>query len=175
MSWTDPKTWAVGEVVTANLLNEQVRDNLTALKTTNSAQYLLDESTDYTTTSTSFADVDATKFSHTITTTGGDVLIGFNASIKMSGGSLPVYFDVDMDGTRVASDDGIVIISSTTSNNINGGSFIYLVTNVAGGAHTFKLQWKVDAGTATLYAGAGSNDGFSRPADMHPQFWVLEV
>jgi hypothetical protein len=33
MTWTDPKTWAAGATLTAAELNEQLRDNLTALKT----------------------------------------------------------------------------------------------------------------------------------------------
>lgn len=32
MAWTTPRTWTAGEVVTATMMNEQVRDNLTYLK-----------------------------------------------------------------------------------------------------------------------------------------------
>lgn len=32
MSWKTPKTWAVGELVSAADLNEQIRDNMTHLK-----------------------------------------------------------------------------------------------------------------------------------------------
>ena len=32
MSYTTPKTWAVNELVTASLMNQQVRDNLLYLK-----------------------------------------------------------------------------------------------------------------------------------------------
>ena len=31
MTWTTPRTWADGEVVTAALLNSQIRDELTAI------------------------------------------------------------------------------------------------------------------------------------------------
>lgn len=33
MSWTNPRTWVKGELVTADLLNAHLRDNLLALKT----------------------------------------------------------------------------------------------------------------------------------------------
>ena len=33
MAWTTPRTWAAGALVTADDLNEQVRDNLDVLKT----------------------------------------------------------------------------------------------------------------------------------------------
>lgn len=32
MAWTTPRTWVAGEVVTASMMNEQVRDNLSYLK-----------------------------------------------------------------------------------------------------------------------------------------------
>lgn len=32
MAWTDPRTWIVGEMVTANLLNTHLRDNLNSLR-----------------------------------------------------------------------------------------------------------------------------------------------
>lgn len=32
MAWTTPRTWTAGEVVTASMMNEQVRDNLSYLK-----------------------------------------------------------------------------------------------------------------------------------------------
>lgn len=33
MAWTTPRTWTVGEIVTASLLNAHLRDNLSSLKT----------------------------------------------------------------------------------------------------------------------------------------------
>lgn len=32
MAWTTPRTWTAGEVVTASMMNEQIRDNMTYLK-----------------------------------------------------------------------------------------------------------------------------------------------
>lgn len=32
MAWTEPRTWVAGEVVTAAMMNEQIKDNLTYLK-----------------------------------------------------------------------------------------------------------------------------------------------
>lgn len=167
MSWTDPRTWAVGEVVTANLLNEQLRDNLNALHTTNGDEYTLDESTDYTTTSTSFVDVDATNLAVTLTTSGGDLLIGFSGGVYPPAGI--VYFTVDVDGSPIMGDDGIV--GTYRSNNyLEPVSFIVLKTGLSAESHTVKLQWKVSASTAILYAGAGTST-----KDIHPQFWALEV
>ena len=52
MAWTAPKTWADDELVTANVMNTHIRDNLNALKTPPSDHYKLNEASDYTTTST---------------------------------------------------------------------------------------------------------------------------
>jgi len=168
MSWTEPRTWAVGEIVTSNLLNEQLRDNLTVLKSTNSTQYTLDESVDYTTNSTSFVDVDATKLSLSLTTTGGDVLVGFMGLVKNSS-NYWMWFDLDVDGNPYAGDDGITGIYSQASENKPVG-FTVLLTDLSAGNHTIKLQWKAQNGTVTLFAGASTSN-----ADVHPQLWALEV
>lgn len=167
MSWTTPKTWVNSEPLTADDLNTHLRDNLNALHAPPTASYQLNEAANYTTTSTTFVDVDATvgKLSLTITTTGGDVMIGFYGYAAATGNT--GFFDVEMDGTRIGGDDGLAVfyISIATT------SFVILKTGVSAGSHTFKLQWKVaSGGTATLYAGAGTLG-----ADVHPQFWVREV
>lgn len=162
MTWTQPKTWA-SEPLTSGDLNTHLRDNLEALKEPPSANYILNESSDYTTTSTSFVDVDATKLALTITTNGGDVMVHFHAMVANS--SQHTFWDIDVDGTRIGTNDGIVRGAGTSI-----VCFTRLITGLAAGSHTFKLQWKVNAGTATLYAGAGTSNG-----DLHPQFWVREV
>jgi len=168
MSWTDPRTWAVGEVVTATLLNEQLRDNLNALKVTNSDEYTLDESSDYTTTSTSFVDVDATNLALNLTTTGGDILVGFAGMMRPIGSSPRVYFDIDIDGAA-AGDDGIWGIG-TLNGTYTPLSFTRLFTGITSGAHIIKLQWKVSGGSINLASGAGTIH-----MDVHPQLWALEV
>jgi hypothetical protein len=166
--WSAPRSWSTGELVTAALLNAHLRDNLDFLKTPPTALYILNESSDYTTTSTSFANVDGTKLSLTITTAGGDVLIGFCGSILQSSASL--FFDVEIDGSRTGGDDGLGVFTPTSSAQRFNTTFFKLVQGLAPGSHTFKLQWKVNGGTATLFAGAGTSNG-----DIHPQFFVREV
>lgn len=165
MAWTTPKTWATDELVTASNLNTHLRDNLNALKSPPSAAYTLNEAADFTTTSTSFVDVSASKLALTITTAGGDVLVHFDGRL---GATARVYLDVAVDGTRLAGDDGIT--ANGDSGTAESISFTRLITGLSAGAHTFKLQWKVNTGTGTLYAGAGTS-----ALDLHPQFWVREV
>lgn len=171
-TYTTPKTWTNEPLVYSDL-NTHLRDNMEALKDPPSANYELNESSNYSTTSTSFVDIDATagKLSLTITTNGGDVLVGFHGALAHS---VPdnIYFDIDVDGTRHAGDDGILGLApyATFAGGRASVSFVRLITGLAAGSHTFKLQWKTKTGTGTLLAGAGTSNG-----DTHPQFWVREV
>jgi hypothetical protein len=171
MAWTEPKTWSA-EPLVAGDLNTHLRDNLNAIKDPPTAHYELDESADYTTSSQSFVNVDNTpgKLSLTISTNGGDVLVGFHAIVGTAATGVPIcYFDIEVDGNRIGGDDGICTVRHS------GGvatlvSFVRLITGLEAGSHTFKLQWKVNTSTETLYAGAGTS-----AFDGHPQFWVREV
>ena len=165
--WTTPKTWAIGELVRASDLNAQLRDNLSALKDPPSAHYMLDETANYQTTSTTFVDVDGTKLSFTLSTNGGDVLVSFYGLITGPYGATMAYLDVAVDGVRVGGDDGLL------GDGILGGqvfAFTVLVSGLSAGEHTFSLQWRVNGDYAVLYAGAGTTN-----YDLHPQFWVREV
>jgi len=163
-TWRTPITWTVGQLVTATNLNEQLRDNLEFLKTPPTALYNVNQASDYTTTSTTFVDVDATNLLLTIATAGGDVLIVF---MGYGGGTSRLYFDIAIDGVRMAGDDGFLSAVNAVNTPI---TLVALKQGLSAGSHTFKLQWKVNSGTGTLYAGAGTS-GF----DVHPQFFVREV
>ncbi len=165
--WTTPKTWNIGELVTAADLNAQLRDNLSALKNPPSAHYTLNETANYQTTSTVFVDVDSTKLKFTLNTNGGDVMVHFHGVLNGPYGSTLGYLDVAVDGVRVGGADGII------GKVIFGGetfAFTVLVRGLSAGEHTFALQWKVNQDYALLYAGAGTAS-----YDMRPQFWAREV
>lgn len=169
-----PRTWTPGEIVTAALLNAELRDHLNTLKDPPTAHFEADQLADYTTTSTSFTDVDATggNFNLSIETTGGDVLVGFIGSIRVltSSGDDFLWLNVLVDTTDVAADDG-VLVYSPSNNDVAVISFVYLVTDLSAGTHSFKLRWRVNSGrTGVLYAGAGTAS-----LNIHPQFWIREV
>lgn len=166
MAWTQPKTWS-SEPLTSSDLNTHLRDNLEELKDPPSGDYTLNEVSDYTTTSTTFVDVDATNLSVTLTTNGGDVFVFFAPLVGL-GSSQVVFFDLDVDGTGLGGDDGIV--AAVPSGVGIAIPVMAMITGLAAGSHTIKLQWKVSGGTATLYAGAGTSNG-----DVHPQFIVREM
>lgn len=168
-TWVTPRTWTTNELVTATLLNTHLRDQLSALKTKAHKFVYIDEAADYTTTSTSFVDVDATDLSLTVVTAGGDLKIGFTGTIDNSGANLH-YLDVDIDGTRVGGDDGLIVTAEGAAGERQVINFTCWKSGLSAASHIIKLQWKVAAGTSTMYAGAGTST-----FDVHPFFWVEEV
>lgn len=174
MPYTSPRTWLVGEVPTAAIFNTHLRDNLIALKDPPTAIYNVNEAADYSTSSTSFVDVDGTDLALSITTTGGDILVGFVGNVVNNANC--AAFDVTLDGVRQAGDEGIIQAGHIRSDHALPVSFAYLIRSVSAGAHTVKLQWRVDASAVTMYAGAGSAGvAYGALADTHPQFWIREV
>lgn len=164
MTWTDPKTWT-SEVLTSSDLNTHLRDNLNALKDPPTDVITINDTPDYTTTSTSFGNVDATDLSLVLTTAGGDVVVHFHgvATHSASGRS---FYDISIDGSRYFGDDGIIATGIT----LGPISFTVIIEGLSAASHTINLMWKTSAATATLYAGAGTAN-----QDYHGQFWAREM
>jgi hypothetical protein len=167
MAYTNPKTWASGVLLSTDM-NTYIRDNQTALKDPPFDHYESDEVSNYSTASTTFVDVDATDFSLSITTTGGDIFVGFTGML-VGVTSNKVFFELELDGVAVGGDDGITGMqsASTIAMPINFG---YWIIAPSAASHTVKLQWRVTGSTTTIYAGAGTANG-----DVHPQFYIREV
>jgi hypothetical protein len=155
----------VDELVTAGDMNQQIRDNLNALKNPPSAHFEANQASDYTTSQTSFVDVDSTNLALTVVTHGGDVFLHFHGTVNAT---TAVFFDVFVDNGRLGGDDGF--IREQPAGVDRSVSFTRLITGLTAEQHTFKLQWRVNSGSATLYAGAGTAN-----KDVHPQFWVREI
>lgn len=173
MAWTDTITWT-SSLVTVAQFNEQIRDNMDALKDPPTDYVDVNEGADYTTTSTSFVDIDAAgnpDLSLTITTGGGDVFVSFHGTFSHNNAAGVVYLDFTVDGTLHGGDDGIIMGRlHGVADRLLTLSFVRYVTGLAAGSHTFVLRWKISTGTGTLYAGAGTSS-----FDVHPQFLVREI
>lgn len=169
MAWTAPTTRTTGTLITASIWNTDLVDNLSALKSPPTDTYTANEGSDYSTTSATFVNVDGTNLSHSITTTGGDVIIHFHGNCTSGSGVLAL--NVTVDGSLTAGDDGIIAKQSLTSSPPGIPiTFTRLVQGLSAASHTFNLQYKVSSGTGVIYAGAGTGS-----SDLHPQFWVREV
>lgn len=104
-------------------------------------------------TSTTFAVID-TGLNITLTTGARRCLVAWTLVAK-NGAVAPAaqqQVDVELDGTRVGQAFGLVFQGGGASNeNSNlAGSFVTDV--LSAGSHTFKLMFRVDGNTSTIYA-----------------------
>ena len=163
-------TWTAGQLVGASDLNAQIRDNVNYLFfERGKGTALRDNGASYTTTSATFVDLDATNLGRTVTIRSGFALVHFTGVVEPSVGS--AAFDINIDGTRFASGglDGVAMANSGSVGR-QTVSFTVLVQGLSDGSHVFKVQWKSNGSTATLYSGNGSAS-----IDSLPLLWVLEV
>ncbi|MBN1200610.1 MAG: hypothetical protein JXJ20_02020 [Anaerolineae bacterium] len=151
MAWTTPKTWSTSELVTAAMLNTHLRDNLNALKAPPSSR-LQNFNTTISTTSTTWTDLTAGMVRE-LTTSGGDVLLLFEAAVELDAASdaYYIYLDFDVDGDRVSEVSIGILKMNRYSGNRKGITLFYLVTGLEAGTHEFKPQWRVNDAAATAY------------------------
>jgi hypothetical protein len=112
---------------------------------------------DYTTTSTSFVDVDATNLALTIVTGARRVLISLAGQARHDIASDSMFLDVMMDGVSLTgATNGIVAGTESSASYLWNPSFTFLTDVLSAGTHVFKLRWRVDAGTGTLRGSTGA-------------------
>jgi len=108
---------------------------------------------DYTTSSTTFVDVDATNLKITLTTGARRVLVSVTA-VGKSTQNAQLCLDLDIDGTPQGQTLGLVF--SDSFGGAHGQNvqlcFTYLTDVLSAGSHVFKLQHRTSVGTMTLYA-----------------------
>lgn len=130
---------------------DAIRENIEYLLNPNGGYYKATGG-NYTTTSTSFVDVDATNFNFSITTYGGDLWVGCN--VIVTNGSLTyTAVDVLLDGTLIGNgaNYGLGRVALAGATYHLPISFAIPIP-VSAGAHTVKLQWSTTGGTSTMYA-----------------------
>ncbi|MHB8625618.1 MAG: hypothetical protein ACYDBJ_04510 [Aggregatilineales bacterium] len=155
MPFSPPITWLPGQVVAASDLNSNIRDNslyLLAGRPTGFTQHV--GSSDYSTASTTFVDVDATNLILSLTTNGSRVMV---AALCMVSGTLAAggcFLDFIVDSTtRVGGTNGLISTAiAGGGTQLHAVTAIGLFTGLAAGAHTFKLQYRGNgSGSATIY------------------------
>lgn len=154
-TWTAPRTWTSGELVTASIMNTHVRDNLDWLKTPLESGKVVFATADFTTTSASYVDV--TGCTTTITTKGGGLDVWLRINWSGSIGTLQLL----VDGVSEA------ILGGIANANPIGATLYHHIAALSAGSHTIKVQGKVSAGTLTI-KGTTSTTG-------DPLFFVREA
>lgn len=169
MAYSAPNTsWVAGDPVLYTDMN-RIEANTEALHNPPSGSSDFLDVSDYTINSATFANVDGTNFSVTVTITGDTVLVGMNFTLVSA---VVAHFDITVDGTRKGGDDGLFSCRWSTANDRGGLFGAIRITGLSAGEHTFALQWKnAGSGTnSTIYGGNGSSG-----TQNHPSFWVAEV
>lgn len=161
--WTTPKTWNIGELVTADALNEQVRDNLDYLKlqadTYTAAYFSPIGASPPSTTSTVMTNILAS-WTYTFTTKpGASYLMILNGQFYMSSGAAG-QFSFNVDGANVTSYGGYEHNFGTGAGAKAVLCMFHVVSGLTAASHSFKPQWRSPSGTTlTLGAAAGSYGG----------------
>lgn len=164
MAWTTPRTWSVDEIVTAAMLNGHVRDNLNFLLSGRAQAYTCYvPGSVYSTTSGSFADVDATNLALTLTITSTRLLaiVTFDGSAS-NNGSIGAFRLTD--GTTALGDatKGQATIPANANRRL---TLLGRWTGLTPGSVTIKLQFKTSDGAQTTYVG-NIGDGNTGPIEM---------
>jgi hypothetical protein len=166
MAWTTPQTWVAATVVSAAQLNEQLRDNLNYLLSRPHQRIIRTAAADYTTTSTTFVDIDSTNLSITLAVSGSAVMVGFSGMAQfVNVGSHPV-FDFTVDGVRyTTTSSGLVGYEGTSGAFVGTVTYTALVVGLTVGTHVFRPVWRnATTGTVTL-----------RAVNNPVCFWAIEV
>jgi hypothetical protein len=136
MPWTTPATYTPNAVAQSSWMNTYVRDNLLHLYTPPTT--VVKSTTGYTTTSTSYVDIDPS----------------LEASIVTSGGRLLIVGNAVFTGTNIPFPrfllDGVVISSSSSVGGSGYTLFVHWTDALAAGTHTIKPQWFSTTGTVTM-------------------------
>jgi len=161
MGWTTPRTWATGELVTAVLLNEQMRDNESYVHSGKPlVKVVRNSGSTYSTTSGTFADIDTSNLTATLSVTTGRVLLSFVGCFYASASSKMLGLDFTVDGTRIGGSNGIT--QENLDTNARSISLLLPYSGLSVGSHTFRVQWNVAAGgTAFLFASSTAPAWFS--------------
>lgn len=162
--WTAPRTWGIGDLTTASMMNQHIRDNFDFLKTP-PANTPATFSTLFTTTSTTFTDLPG--MTATLTSFGGGFDVFLTLKYSTSGGNIGAV-EILCDGVAESGglSQGIAILPIIGAGVIGNFHLAWHITAKAAGTHTIKVQvLQATAGTLSIYGTANNNK---------PQFYVVE-
>lgn len=147
-TWNGARDWAAGETLTEPSFDNYLSSNLLALKTPPQAR-----TTAGTTTSTTSAVlVDIALVTHTITTTAAAAEVMFTGIIGVTV-ACSMITTLLIDGANVGNATWGIATVVRAAASTDTLSYVFRSAVLTAGSHTFKMQWLVTAGTATLQPG----------------------
>lgn len=145
--FTPPETWVDDVLVTATMLNRRITKNMAWLKSRPFNQVVIPS-----TTTTSAPYVEMTGSSVSLTTEGGDIMMGFTGANSNSGFNISRW-DLAIDGTRVdGGSNGFTNAVTVAGNQWDCICMVWQTsTPPSAGSHTYSVYWCVSGGTVTGY------------------------
>lgn len=142
MAWTTPRTWATNELVTAAMLNEQLRDNMNTLYSPNYNSVKVN--TSGSTTSATFVSI----ASLSVTTSGRRCLLFFSGNLYRTGAAATdtAYAAFFLDGAQCSPTYFI-----NHANNYQISSMIE-IADPSAGAHTFDIRYSKGYATQIFHS-----------------------
>jgi hypothetical protein len=161
-NWTAPRTWIVGELATAALMNQHIRDNLEFLKTP--PFEIFNSTATVTINSGSFVDLWSTL---TLTSGGGGFLITALLNCTSTTANALVALDLMLDNVSVTNlTNGLLEARLVTANTTVPVNLVYYLPPQPAGTHTFRLRMRT-AAVAVNVLGPNNN--------LSGQFTVREI
>ncbi len=169
MAWTAPRTYVTAEVITASILNTDLRDNMletapnkasatgriivtAGSKSVEERQFSQATVTTLeTTASTSFTDL-ATSGPAVTVTTGTNALVFVACEMSNGGAGNTCSMDYGVTGahSRSAGTATALKITSNAADDRYAASRVFLQTSMTAGSNTFTAKYVVSAGTGTF-------------------------
>lgn len=159
-TWTTPRTWVEGEIVTAALMNEVIRDNLDWLKGRPYIQANDLDGTVYSTTSSTFQD---TGLSATLTTTGGRVMVVAWGSFLVGNSATNAVLTIYEDGVNQGNaTEGMQYLVAGSNGRVPFCIVYITPTAPTAASHTWKLYLR-------------STDNVNTANIKQYQMWATEI
>lgn len=148
MVYTPPGNKNPGDPISASDYNVYSAANIAYLFNGRpGSQIKRNNAADYTTTSASFVDVDATNLAIITTINSGKVQVAFSCILSNSVGAIS-YLNLTVDGVSQGATNGITHKSIGIAEEMF--TFVFMIPSLSIGSHTFKVQWKTASGTLTM-------------------------
>ncbi len=148
MAWTTPVTWVDDAVIEAVDLNAQLRDNMAYCHSGKPAVAIARNNGSNYTPGASWANVDGTNLSISLSTTTGRALVMVSVQFAPAANShCTLFLDVTVDGVRQGGTDGLACDISYEP--LFGLAFTHLLTGLSTGSHTLTLQAKQTTNNAS--------------------------
>jgi hypothetical protein len=160
MAWTTPTTVAAGEVLTAALWASDVQANSLAIRQAQVNVVSANTTTKSSTTSSSYADVGGMTVTITPSASTSKVLVILTIAAGFSSRSGALQFQLVRGATALGnSDDGmsVAIDADMETSDLNAtfglryAVFSFLDSPATTSATTYKLQFRRNAGSGTMY------------------------